>query len=126
MAISTISESEGSVTLFLLSSYCMSPGSKRPEKEPGGCECLREQRFLTHNLGVKGGEGAEAALGVSCSLTCARCSGRAASVHLLSLALVAGEGWGGTVSISQRRRLRLRCSVAHYFQLLMGDWDSTP
>lgn len=33
MAISTISESEGSVTLFLFSSYCMSPGSKRPEED---------------------------------------------------------------------------------------------
>lgn len=29
-ATSTISESEGSVRLFLFNSYCMSPGSKRP------------------------------------------------------------------------------------------------
>ena len=81
MAISTISESEGSVTLFLLCSYCMSPGSKRPEEEPGGCGCLREQRLLTHDLGVKGGGGVEAALGGF---------GRAASVRLLSLAMVKG------------------------------------
>lgn len=57
MAISTISESEGSVALFLLSSYCMSPGSKRPEEEPGGCGCLGEQRLLTPDWGVKGGGG---------------------------------------------------------------------
>lgn len=36
MATSTISEREGSVALFLFSSYCMSPGSKRPEEEVDG------------------------------------------------------------------------------------------
>lgn len=36
MATSTISESEGSVTLFLFSSYCISPGSKRPGEDEDG------------------------------------------------------------------------------------------
>lgn len=67
-------------------------------------------------LGGKGRWGAEAALGVSGSLTCARCSGRAASVHLLSLALVVV---GALCPF--HRRLRLRCSVTRYVQLLMGD-----
>lgn len=35
-ATSTISESDGSVVLFLFSSYCKSPGSKRPEEEVDG------------------------------------------------------------------------------------------
>ena len=49
-------------------------------------------------------------------LTCARGFGRASSFHLLSHAMVRGT----TVSISQRRRLSLRCSVPCYFQLLSG------
>lgn len=84
MAISTISESEGSVTLFRLSSYCMSPGSKRPEEDPAGCECLGEHRLPTRHLG-----GRRKLIWVALvGLNYAGCFGSPASLHLLSQALL--------------------------------------